>query len=305
MKRLLLALLLIPALASASPSTLGITQTVNGTNFLTQMSADGQVITQLPAIPCGSITTSCWPSWTPDGRGMLFQANLHGSALYTIRADGTNPVRLSVSSNAADTVANFSPDGTKIVYNQVISTAGGIPETNIVTANADFTNKTVILAAVSLIYNLEPRWSVNNQITYFSNAGGGQDIYVINSDGTGKTRLTSTGLNGDPSWSPDGNTIVFGRAPTGNGSNLNVYTMTSTGTNVTQITNFIEPMEAGDASFNYNGKLIAFQFDTGGHFESNTSVPASVGIINCDGTGLNLTNIPCAQVGCHPTWSWN
>jgi Tol biopolymer transport system component len=303
-RKLLYILLLLSTSVHASPTTLGITQTVNGTNYLTQMSADGQLITRLPAIPCGSVSTSCWPSWSPDGLRMLFQANLHGSALYIIKADGTNPTRLSVAMNAADTVPNFSPDGTKIVYNQVISTSGGIPETNIVTANADGTNITQILAPVALVYNLEPRWSVNNQITFFSNAGGGQDIYVICSDGSNLTRLTTTGLNGDPSWSPDGNTIVFGRAPTGPGSNLNVYTMSSVGSNVIQITNFIEPMEAGDAGFNFNGKQIAFQYDNGGNFESNTSVPAFVGIINSDGTGLNLTNVPCAQIGCHPTWSW-
>ena len=35
------------------------------------------------------------------------------------------------------------------------------------------------------------------------------DIYIVNSDGTNRRRLTTTGADGGAEWSPDGSHIAF------------------------------------------------------------------------------------------------
>ncbi len=47
-------------------------------------------------------------------------------------------------------------------------------------------------------------------------------IYTINADGSGLRALTPTGLNGEPSWSPNGKLIVFGTLRFGKQATLSV-----------------------------------------------------------------------------------
>ena len=59
--------------------------------------------------------------------------------------------------------------------------------------------------------NSAPDWSPDgNHICFESERDGQREIYVMNSDGTGPTRLTFTDNNYQPKWSPDGSRIVFG-----------------------------------------------------------------------------------------------
>ena len=47
-------------------------------------------------------------------------------------------------------------------------------------------------------------------IAFVSTRDGGNDIYRMNGDGYGQTRLTETpGFNEDPAWSADGKKILF------------------------------------------------------------------------------------------------
>jgi len=56
-----------------------------------------------------------------------------------------------------------------------------------------------------------PVWSPGGEkIAFSSNQYGSFDIFIMNSDGKGKTKLTSSKLNEkDPSWFPDGEQIVY------------------------------------------------------------------------------------------------
>src|SRR5690606_22864880 len=56
-----------------------------------------------------------------------------------------------------------------------------------------------------------PSWSPDGQkLAFYSDTNGNRDIFVINSDGTGRQRLTTAdGPDEDPDWSPDGERIVF------------------------------------------------------------------------------------------------
>jgi Tol biopolymer transport system component len=65
------------------------------------------------------------------------------------------------------------------------------------------------------------------------------NIYVVNSDGTGKRRLTKElDLEDYSSWSPDGSKIAFihEKAEDDGGASLNVYVMNTDGSNWVQLT---------------------------------------------------------------------
>ena len=85
------------------------------------------------------------------------------------------------------------------------------------------------------------------------------DIWSMNPDGTGLTRLT-TAMKPDeqPTWSPDGTKIAFAsRRNDKNGTGLDIYVMDANGQNVVQLTN-----AKGDdtaPSWSPNGQKIAFQ----------------------------------------------
>jgi Tol biopolymer transport system component len=71
-----------------------------------------------------------------------------------------------------------------------------------------------------------------------SDRDGNFEIYVMNADGTGQTRLTDNPLtDGNPVWAPDGTRIAFDRREC-NASRCisNILTMDTDGTNEVQLT---------------------------------------------------------------------
>ena len=74
------------------------------------------------------------------------------------------------------------------------------------------------------------------------------EIYVMDADGTGQTRLTNNaGLDGEPDWSPDGTKIAFDNSRDG------IYVMNADGSGQTILTD-----NGGYPSWSPDGTKIAF-----------------------------------------------
>jgi TolB protein len=132
--------------------------------------------------------------------------------------------------------------------------------------------------------------------------GNGVQLYTMGADGSNVTALTHVpqSVNGDPAWSPDGSKIVFGSNRVS--GQLNIFIMNADGSNVRQITNFVEPEEAGDSGWSPDGSKIAFEYDLNGDYQSDPTALAQVWIMNPDGTDQQNSGQPCSAVGCCPRW---
>src|SRR6185295_9630645 len=122
----------------------------------------------------------------------------------------------------------------------------------------------------------------NGKIAFTSDRDGNFEIYTMNSDGSEQVRLTNNaGMDGYPTWSPDGRMIAFiGETPAGG---LAIFRMDEDGTNKTQVTPVnrrrLSPL-FGDASLSWStdGSRIAFQ-DTDPDFTK-----LDIFVVNVDGS---------------------
>jgi Tol biopolymer transport system component len=115
-------------------------------------------------------------------------------------------------------------------------------------------------------------------------------IYAMNADGTGVTRLTFTSAHDSyPVWSPDSTKILFESTRSGD---VDIYVMNADGTNQTQLTS--DPAVDNQATWSPDGAKIIFG--------SRRSGTEDIYIMNADGTGqTQLTTDPAIDTA--PDWS--
>ena len=131
------------------------------------------------------------------------------------------------------------------------------------------------------------------RIVYVSNRGGNPQIYIMNPDGSGQTRLTITAAaNDNPSISLDGRKIVFTSNRDGNGSD-EIYSMNSDGTDQTRLTS--NSVTDFSPAWSPDGSRIAFT-----SFRDNAR--GEIYVMNANGSGVTrLTNN--TVVDGSPAWS--
>ena len=169
------------------------------------------------------------PSWSPDGSRIAFVSNVVGSGLqiFVVNADGTGLrqfANLSVNIGVA-----WSPDGSKIA----LSAYGGA-KYNIFVLDVNDATRTQLTSTPGGT-DREPAWSPDgSRIAFVSDRDGDDEIYVMNADGSGQIRLTtSAGLDLWPAWSPDGSQIAFDSHRDGN---IQIYVMNVDGSGQLPIT---------------------------------------------------------------------
>jgi len=123
-------------------------------------------------------------------------------------------------------------------------------------SRADKTNR----APRPLAQPQTPVLKANGKIAFAGNVGNNYEIFVMNSDGSGRTQLTSNGFSYNPAFSPDGNTIAF---YSGGGINR----MNADGSN--QI--FLASASDDKLSWSPDGRKIAYTCDGICVVESNGS----------------------------------
>ncbi|MBW2966499.1 DPP IV N-terminal domain-containing protein [Candidatus Woesearchaeota archaeon] len=259
------------------------------------------------------------PTWSPDASKIVF-LEIHSAEIYSINSDGTGPLLLTIGSEPA-----LSPDGTKIVYMDLNDdilimnpdgtgknkltlglidskprwSADGskivferdaspfLPETHIMNPDGSGVIKLTSYGDNNLSWLSD--WT---RVVFDSYRDGNREIYAINPDGTGETRLTNNSSRDYyPVWSPDGLKIAFISNRDGN---QEIYVMNPDGTNQTRLTN--NPVMDWTPAWSPDSSKIAFVSERDGNQE--------VYITNPDGTGqTRLTNDPIKKYKAHVSWS--
>jgi dipeptidyl aminopeptidase/acylaminoacyl peptidase len=159
--------------------------------------ADGGAPTQLTF---GATNAGGPVSWTPDGRSILFSANLSkdwerqpvNSEIYRISIDGGAPVALT-DRNGPDASPVVSPDGRHIAYVGFDDKQFGYQNTRLYVMNVDGSGKRMLTGNLDRSVG-SPAWSGDNSIYVQSEDRGVSKVMRVGLDGS--IRDVASGLGG-------------------------------------------------------------------------------------------------------------
>ena len=276
------------------------------------------LVTTIAAPPHVTAARGVQPAAPTKHNGkIVFISDRHykGISIWTMNPDGSSPTRLTDDNTRTEKLPNFSPvydtspvwspDGTKIAF---ISNRDYL--LSLYVMNADGSNAQLVTNKP--LEPSRPAWSPDGRKIAFSAGLSGTfgttkpavDIYVINVDGSGLTKLTDGGVNGGAAWSPDGKQIAFA-SNRGAENTSRIWLMNADGSNQrilpnsgnTDGTGFM----GGEPAWSPDGTKILFT-----SYRACGSLAAlAVYVTNADGSNSRLlTNDPnvCGSYG-SPRWS--
>ncbi|HET9161373.1 MAG TPA: Tol-Pal system beta propeller repeat protein TolB [Caulobacteraceae bacterium] len=167
------------------------------------------------------------PRFSPDGSKVAFSVERGGNSdIYVMDLRNRSERRLT-QDPAIDTSPSFSPDGSKIIFN---SDRGGSPQLYVMNADGSASHR---VSAGGGRYST-PVWSPRGDYIAFTKQTGSQfHIGVMRPDGTDERLLTTSYLDEGPTWSPNGQVLMFFReAP---GSPARLWTVDLTGRVLRQV----------------------------------------------------------------------
>jgi Tol biopolymer transport system component len=197
------------------------------------MNADGSGVMRLTSDP----NDDSLPAWSPEGSKIVFQSMRNGvnCQVYSMNADGSNQVNLT-NTSSSDSGPSWSPDGAKIAFASdrdhsgfsciYVMNSNGASQQRLTFASGEVADTQPMwsrdgskIAFVSTRDSILEQWQETDdfeipeddgQVVSRSRLHINKEVYVMNANGFGQTRLTNELANDDsPSWSPDGSKIVF------------------------------------------------------------------------------------------------
>ena len=209
--------------------------------------------------------------------------------IYTVLSDGSNLTRLT-DDRLLDGAPALSPNGSMIAWGSRRDDFFQFQDIWVMPVSG--ASRTNLTLDHSVIHD-RPAWSFDgSRIAFYGTRDlhplpEGREIYVMNADGSGQTRVTNNLFwDDDPNWSPDGR-IAFRSIRTGESD---IYVINPDGTNEVRLTT----IGARSPSWSPDGQRMAFVSGRDGNDE--------IYVIRADGSGATRLTFNLAYDDT-PTWS--
>lgn len=145
---------------------------------------------------------------------VVTNGNIYHSYGYTLKADGSSSgIAKYTGATSYDNHLSFAPDGNRMVFHTQLGAGNPL---QIVTANANYTNRKTIVTASTYGFNnaLAPEWSPNGKlIAFVFTSSALSRISVVDSSGAGLKQLTNTSdihiSSASVTWYPDSNRLMY------------------------------------------------------------------------------------------------
>lgn len=172
----------------------------SGHKEIWSMDYDGYAQSQVTKL--GSISLS--PRVSPDGSRVAFSSFARGGPNITMWSRDLGRAVNFPTFGGTNISPAWSPDGTRLAFS---SSRTGDPEIYVVGSDGGGLKRLTAYKGP----DVSPVWNPKTgaQIAFVSGRSGLPQIYVMDADGTNVQQLTTEGYAVSPSWSPNGQFLVF------------------------------------------------------------------------------------------------
>ena len=279
------------AFASHHMPQIAFTSTRDGNPEIYIMDADGENQIRLTRHP----EEDKMPSWSPDGKKIAFVSMRNGgrNQIHVMDSNGENIRR--ITEGAFDLNPAWSPDGRTIAYG---GREMGEENRKIHLIAPDGTNRRRLAGDIQS-WDMAAAWSPDSQRIAFLSSRGiwGNEIYVMDADGTNQRRLTRDGWDDrHPAWSPDGSKIAFSAS----GGNIFIVVMNTDGSDRKKLPEDMlngVPMANAYPAWSPDGSKIAYSAGKVGQIDG-----WEIHLMNVDGKHLKRLTHPPKGSDYDPDW---
>jgi dipeptidyl aminopeptidase/acylaminoacyl peptidase len=233
------------------------------------------------------------PRWSPDGSRLAFLSERTAKdklQLYLMPADGGEATKLTALDNGVSAIA-WAPDGARLAF---VSAVGGYKEPE----GEDEKRKSRPARVITSV-----KYRFNGEGFIYDRR---PHVFVVSLDGASPTQITEGDfIDADPTWSPDGESLVFASARHGardDDDASDLWRVPAKGGTPQRLTATAGPVML--PAFSPDGRTIAFlaraELNAYGRNVQLFTVPSDGGQATCLSSALDRS---CGALHVRPSWS--